>query len=58
MKRTLAALTFMLGLTLLSIVIFLNQLTFLNEFINFPIAGLPWVEEKWRKKIKIPIRFA
>jgi hypothetical protein len=41
MKRTLAALTFMLGLTLLSIVIFLNQLTFLNEFINFPIAGLP-----------------
>jgi hypothetical protein len=41
MKRILAALTLMLGLTLLSIAIFLNQLSFLNEFINFPIAGLP-----------------
>jgi len=57
MKRILAALTLMLGLTLLSIAIFLNQLSFLNEFINFPIAGLPWVEEKWRKRIKIPIKF-
>jgi len=41
MKRVLAALVFMLGLTSLSLAIFLNQLTFLNEFINFPIAGLP-----------------